>query len=73
MKIKETIKGGFQLLHNSAVRRENYESVSRSTKYSLYYCTTRWVENELVAEGMIGVWPNLKNLINLWTSLAKSK
>ena len=53
MKIKETLKGGFQLLHNSPARREDYESVSGSTKYPLYYCATRWVENKLVAECMV--------------------
>ena len=55
MKIKETLKGGFQLLHNSPARREDYESVSGSTKYPLYYCATRWVENKLVGERMIEV------------------
>ena len=34
---------------------------------------TRWVENKLVAEYMIEVWPNLIKLINFWTSVPKSK
>ena len=72
MKIKETVKGGFQLLLNSPARREDYESVSGS-KYPLYYCATCWVENELVAERMIELWPNLIKLINFWTSPPKSK
>ena len=67
VKIEETLKGGFQLLHNSPAKREDYGSVSGSTKYSLHYCATRWVENKLVAECMIGVWPNLVKLINFWT------
>ena len=37
MKIKETLKGGFKLLHNSLARQEDYESVSGSAKYPLYY------------------------------------
>ena len=73
MKIKETLKGGFQLLHNSPARREDYECVSGSTKYPLYYCATRWVENKLAAERMIEVWSNLIKLIKFWTSLPKSK
>ena len=73
MKIKETLKSGFQLLNNSPARCEDYESVSGSTKYLLYYCATRKVENKLVAELMIEVWPNLIKLINFWTSLPKSK
>ena len=73
IKISETLKDGFQLLHNSPARREDYESVSGSTKYLLYYCAARWVENKLVAERMIVVWPSLIKLINFWTSLPKSK
>ena len=73
MKIKETSKGGFQLLHNCPARCEDYESVSRSAKYPLYYCATRWVEHKLVAECMIEVWPNLIKFINFWTSLPKLK
>ena len=73
IKIKETLKGGFQQLHNSPARREDYESVSGSTKHLLYYCAARWVENKPVAERMIVVWPNLIKLINFWTSLPKSK
>ena len=44
-----------------------------STKYTLYYCASRWVENKLIAEHMIEVWPNLIKLIKFWTSLPKSK
>ena len=45
----------------------------RCAKYPLYYCATRWVENKLVAEHMIEVWPNPIKLINFQTSLPKSK
>ena len=69
MKIKETLKYGFQFLHNSPARHEDYECVSGSTKNPFYYCATCWVENKLVAECMIEVWPNLIKLINFWTSL----
>ena len=46
-KIKETLKGGFQLLHNSAASREDYESVSGPSKYPFHYCPTQWLENKL--------------------------
>ena len=61
-KIKDTLKGGFQLLHNSPARCEDYESVPRSTNCPLYYCATLWVENKVVAERMM-VWPNIKLII----------
>ena len=41
MKIKETLKGGFQIFHNSPARCKDCESVSGLTKYPLYYCATR--------------------------------
>ena len=50
MKIKLTLIGGFQLLHNSSTRWEDNECVSGSTKYPLRYCATQWVENKLVAD-----------------------
>ena len=73
MKIKETLKGGFQPWHNSPARREDYEGVSGLTKYPFYYCATGWVENKLVTERIVEVWPNLIKLKNFWTSFSKSK
>ena len=42
MKIKEPLKGGVQLFHYSPTSRENYGSVSRSTKFLLYYWVYGW-------------------------------
>ena len=39
--IKELSKGVFQVLQDSSVRREDYESITGSSKYLLYFCTTR--------------------------------
>ena len=73
MKIKVSPKGGFQFLGNFPARRVDYESVSRPSKYPLYYFVTRWVENKLAVELMIEVWSNLLKLINFLTSPRKSK
>ena len=40
-KIKETLKEAFQVLHDTPARREDYESVTGSTIYPLYFCATR--------------------------------
>ena len=40
---------------------------------SMLYCAPPWVENELVAEHMSEVSPNVIKLINTWTLLLKSK
>ena len=66
MTAKEPLNDGFQLLHYSSARREDYESVSGSAKYLLYYCATCGVENKLVAECM-------KSSECIKTSLPKSK
>ena len=58
MEIKETLKGGFQILHNSPARCKDCESVSGLTKYPLYYCATRWAQNKLVGERISEVWPS---------------
>ena len=69
----ETLKGGFQILHHSPAQRDDFESITGSTKYPLYFCATRWVENKLVTDSMIEVWPHLIKIVNFWDSLQKSK
>ena len=73
LKIKDTLKDGFQILHHSPARREDFESITGSTKYPLYFCATRWVENKLVTDRMVEVWPHLIKIVNFWDSLQKSK
>ena len=37
------------------------------------FCTTRWVEDKIVAERGLQVWKPLTNVIKYWESLRKSK
>lgn len=39
--IKETLRGVFQILHNTPARREDYESVTGCFIYPLFFCDTR--------------------------------
>ena len=71
--IKKVLKGGFQILHNTPARRDDFVAVTGSTKYPLYFCATRWVENKLVADRMLEVWPNIKKIVQFWEGLPKSK
>ena len=73
MKIKETFKCGFQLLHNFTARQEDYEILSGSTKYMLYYCAIHWVENKLLVGLMTEVWSNVIKLIKFWTTFPKTR
>ena len=39
--IKQVLKGAFQILHDTPARREDYESVTGSIIYPLFFCATR--------------------------------
>ena len=39
-KIKETLKGAFYVLHDTPARQEDYNAVTKSTAFSLYFCAT---------------------------------
>ena len=42
-RIKQTLKGIWQNLHESPARKEDFESATRTNKYRLFFCSTRWV------------------------------
>ncbi|XP_047140612.1 uncharacterized protein LOC124815840 [Hydra vulgaris] len=71
--IKETLKGCWQILHDSPARRQDYETVTGATKYLLFFCRTRWVESNSVADRCIEIWPNICKLIEFWEKLPSSK
>ena len=54
--IKGTLKGCWQILHESLARRQDYETVAGATKYSLFFCATSWVESKSVADRAIEIW-----------------
>ena len=39
--LKAFLKGLFQILHDTLSRRENYEIVTGSSEYLLFFCATR--------------------------------
>ena len=69
----KVLKGVFQLLHSSPARRDDYQSITGSTKFPLFFCATRWVENKKVAERLIEIWPNVVAVVKFWSSFCKSK
>ena len=71
--IKETLKGCWQILHESPARCEDYETVTGATKYPLFFCETRWVESKSVADRAIEIWPNICKLVEFWEKLPSSK
>ena len=72
-RIKLTLKGVYQLFHDSPARREDYEIVTGSTTYPFAICSTRWVESMKVANREISVWPNIQEMVSFWGKLPQSK
>ena len=50
LNIKQTLKGIWQILHESPARREVFVSVTGTKKYPLFFCSTRWVESKSVTD-----------------------
>ena len=42
-KIKQTLKSIWQILHESPARREDFESITETNKFPLFFCTTKWI------------------------------
>ena len=58
--IKKTLKGIWQLFHDSPARRDDYETLTGSVTYPMSFCATRWVENRNVADKAVTVWSNIE-------------
>ena len=39
----------------------------------MIYFGSRWVENNVVAERLLSIWPNIKVVITFWEKLPESK
>ena len=58
--IKDILKDGFNLLHESSAHREDFQVVTKSNVYPLYFFASRWVENKCVGDRMVEiVRPNI--------------
>ena len=71
--LHKILKGSFKLLHDTPARRDDYFNMTASSEYPLQFCGTRWVEDKMVAEKLIKLWPNMIKLFDFWSSLCKSK
>ena len=71
--VKNTLKGCYNLLHDSPARRDDYVSVSGSDIFPLSFCATRWVEDKIVADRLLSIWDNVVKVIRVWEKKPKSK
>ena len=72
-KIKQTLKGIWQILHESPASREDFESVTGTNKYPLFLCSTRSIESKSVPDCAIEIWPSICKLVEFLEKLPPSK
>ena len=61
--VKKTLKSAWEWFHDSPARRDDYETLTGSTTFTVAYCATRWVESMSVANRGILIWPNIVKII----------
>ena len=55
--VAHTLKGAFHLLHDTPSRRATYANLG-GTEYPQFFCATRWIEDEPVADRLVHIWPH---------------
>ena len=71
--VENTLKGCYNLFHDSPARRDDYVSVSGSDIFPLSFCATRQVEDQIVADRLLSIWDNVVKVIRFWEKKPKSK
>ena len=71
--MKKLLKGCYQILHDSPARRADYITITKSNKFPLAFCSTRWIEDRPVADRLLEIWPEIVKVVKYWNSLPKSK
>ena len=71
--MKKVLKGCYQILHDSPASRAYYITITKSNKFPLAFCSTRWIEDRPVADRLLEIWPEIVKVVNYWNSLPKSK
>ena len=71
--LKNILKHGFVILHDTPARRDDYTAVTGCQKFPLPFCATRWVENKRVCDRLIEIWDNIIKIVGFWSKLPKSK
>ena len=59
--IKSVFKAVYTILHDTPARRKDFISVTSVERFSLFFCTTRWVEDTVVADRLNEIWESIKD------------
>ena len=69
----EAIKSLHKLLKKAGGRRKDYKTEESSKRLPYSFCKTCWLDDKLVADRAIEMWPNIKKNLQVWQSGPKSK
>ena len=61
--IKSIFKAVYTILHDTAVRREDFTSATGEERYSLFFCATCWVEDTAVADILTEIWESIAKIV----------
>ena len=62
--MEHTLSSLYWLFHDAPARREDFITITGSTLFPLKFCNHRWVENVVVAERALDIWPKVKDYID---------
>ena len=62
-KTEGMLRALWYLFHHSPARRDDYTTVTGSTVFPLKFWATWWVEDDRVAERVLGIWSNVEKYI----------
>ena len=72
-KLDSLLRSLYYMFSDSPARREEYETLTGSSTWPLSFCGTRWLEDVLVAERALLVWPHIEKYVTTTLSGPKSK
>ena len=71
--LNEVLKAIHKIFNESPARHDVYLKEGSSSKFSIKFCETQWIEDKEVAEHALEVWELVAATIRYWESLCKSK
>ena len=71
--IEKILRSLWYLFKESPARREDFTTITGSTKFPLQFCGTRWVEDVRVAERAVSLWPFIEKYVSITSKWPKAK
>ena len=71
--IEKLMKASSNLFHDWPARRADYVTVTECENFFHAFCSTRWMEDQKVAERLCSIWGNIKEITKYLEVLFKKK